>query len=234
MKIVIVPFLILFSLTLFGQEKTDVRKTFGVSMSVFPQNESRDFYQKKIGFIHRRCFKGFVLQSEFNWLKQDEPIPLLSGTKNATFSYTDYQMQETHRYNSSQRFFNSQWTVSKGWTNDKINLYAGAGFSISQSEMTFSYSKSQVTPQLDSLGNPFLLNERVVTSTSETAKYIHAGVVVKASAEFKLVDKVTMLVQFSPEISRGWRYKTETPEWSKKNYTVMTSSLLEVGVHYRL
>ena len=234
MKIAIVSLLILFSFPIFGQEKAEVRKTFGVNISVFPQNEKRDYYQQKIGFVHRRCFKGFVLQSEFNLMNQNDPIPLLSSTKNATYSFTDYQIQETHRFNSSQRFFNTQWTLSKGWTNDKINLYAGAGLSISQSEMKFNYNKSQVTPQLDSLGNSYLLNERSIISASESAKYIHVGVVVKASAEFKLVDKVTMLVQFSPEISRGWRYKTETPEWSKKNYTVMTSSLIEVGIHYKL
>jgi hypothetical protein len=139
-----------------------------------------------------------------------------------------------NKVSKSQKYFNTQITLSKGWTNDKVNLYLGLGLSLGQSKADLSSSVATTKAINDSLGLAYLEYNRSAQSVYGEARYFHAGVVLKASAEFKLFDRVSMLVQFSPEISGAWRYKAVNEDVTRDKYTVMTNSLLEVGVHYRL
>mgnify|MGYP000574741816 CR=1 FL=1 len=65
MKICVSIVLALLMFQMIGQDKYQVRKTFGVSISVLLQDEDHDHYMHKIGFIHRMGFTVFVLQDEF-------------------------------------------------------------------------------------------------------------------------------------------------------------------------
>lgn len=234
MKICFATLLMCLTFCAFGQEKEPVRKTFGFSMSILLNENAGDYYLRKYGFIHRRCFKGFVLQTEFNRMHQSEPKSILYNLDNGKYLYTGDDYMESNKVSKSQKYFNTQVSLSRGWTNDKVNLYLGLGVSLGQSKASFSSNVSRAEAALDSLGNSVLGYTGYELSASATASYFHVGVVAKASAEFKLVDRVSLLVQFSPEISGAWRYKFENPSYTKAKYSHLVSSGIEVGVHYRL
>lgn len=217
----------------FGQEK-EIRKTFGVNVSLTSLDAGGEFYHRKIGFMHRRCFKGFVLQTEFNRLLQNDPKSVLYTLDNGNYVFHGEDSLIENKVSKSQKYFNTQISLSKGWTNDKVNLYLGLGLSLGQSKADLSSNVATAKAINDTLGIARLEYNRSALSTSGSASYIHAGVVVKASAEIKLFDRVSMLVQFSPEISGAWRYKAINEYVTRDKYAVMTNSLLEVGVHYRL
>lgn len=217
-----------------AQKSDDIRRTIGVSLPTIPLHVAGQFYQQKVGLQYRQCFKGYVFQAELNRLFQMEPPALYIGKEEGKYSYSVDETHYDENTRNLQRYLNAQLTLSKGWTNDRVNIYLGGGVSIGKSKLTYSSSIMQYQAALDSLGTPVIVEDISDASISAHADYFHIGAVLKASLEMKLLERLTLLIQFSPEISGAWRQKTNNTYFSKVNYATLTSSGIEIGVHFKL
>ena len=86
MKYLLVIILLSFSISLLSQKSDDIRRTIGISLPVLPLHVAGSFYQQKVGFQYRQCFKGFVFQAELNRLFQKESPALYLRKEEGRYS----------------------------------------------------------------------------------------------------------------------------------------------------
>lgn len=217
--------------------KKDVRITIGGNISVLPgkPDQHLNHYQFKTGLTYRQCFKAYLLQAELNYLLHIDPALATHGPHGHSAYFVDESYVNQYILNT-QQLGNIQFSLSKGWTNETINIYLGAGLSAGYGQIEIHDQKLYRQVSIDSLTQEPIPDINTYKNSSEKyeANYLTVGLVAKATMEVKIYKRFSGTIQFSPEFNNSIRLKTATSDLFKKNNFQFNWSGLELGLHYRI
>lgn len=234
MKVTILYFLILLNVpSILGQEKRkqNISRTIGISLPFMYVRSDDSYNHRKFGIQYRQCTPKYLLQIELNTIQQNQ-FEALGENRNQT----SYIINENTRYYSKvdlNHNVNTQITLSKGWTNDLINIYVGSGIILGHNSLYFSSRLTNTYTEIDSVN--LIYNTIIYESDfkNSSANYFYMGLVAKTSIEFQINAKFSAMIQFSTFFNYNWRYKTDF-EFSKKQFTSLNSNGLELCFAYLL
>jgi len=228
-------YILLFCVTSFTfaqeMEKKNISRTIGVSLPFMYVRSSDSYNHRKIGIQYRQCTPKYILQIELNHIGQNQfeaidanslPKRVINNDNIRGKSKVDLN------YN-----YNTQITLSKGWTNDFLNIYIGSGLILGSNRLEFNSKLIHTIKEIDTLNQIYNTYNYESDFIKSKANYIYLGLVAKASIEFQINAKFSAMLQFSTFYNYNWRFKSGV-EFSKKHFMSLNSNGLELCFSYLL
>lgn len=217
-----------------NKEKKEVRRTIGLSTSLFYKNKSFpsfNYYQASL--VYRQCWKSYIFSSQLSLMNQ-ENAPIILINNNEYTYYTDSSVVTKNTY-SSMNGIKIGGALHKGWTNERVNIYLGIGISASNRHGKANINSSSHVALIDSVSNELYFKPGLSTHFLNNGKYLTLDINLHATIEFLLFANFTATLAINPELSNYFLRNVEGESmYFKKNGTYMQYNGIQLGLHYKI